>query len=373
MKVVISGFYGFNNAGDEAILKAMIDNLKMKWPELEITVLSFDPRATSSVHDVKSLYRGWRRDTLKKMQAIKNADVLISGGGGLLQDTYPTKVISGPLPYYLIIVMLAKLMRTKVMFFSQGIGPINTRYAKSLMKLVANRVDLITVRDQHSKGLLKKLGIKKPQTIVTADIVFSYLISNESSHLNNLLRLPDQSAFVAVSVRPWFDQTNYYGEFAKALDILIEKRGITPIFIPMENHHDYQAAERVISEMSYGSQCRVLDPNLPPNDYISFIKNCHLMIGMRLHALIFSALAAVPFIGVSYDNKVENFLKMTNMWDVSCDLNNINAEAIAENAMYLLDQPEMYIDQIQCKAKHLRQKSDRNLELLDRHFLSKTT
>jgi len=105
MKVVLSGFYGFGNMGDEAILQSIIDNLRLRWPDIEITVFSFSPEETGQKHSVQSLYRGWRRETIKKIRALREADVLISGGGGLLQDAYATGIISGPLPYYLLIVL----------------------------------------------------------------------------------------------------------------------------------------------------------------------------------------------------------------------------------------------------------------------------
>lgn len=122
MKVVISGFFGAGNTGDEAILESMIDNLREEIDPINITVFSLCPEETSRKHQVKSIYRGWRRDFLKKIQALREADLLLSGGGGLLQDTYSTKFLFGPLPYYLLIVFLAKLCGTKVMFFPKVSG-----------------------------------------------------------------------------------------------------------------------------------------------------------------------------------------------------------------------------------------------------------
>ena len=99
----------------------------------------------------------------EKVKALRKADLLISGGGGLLQDTYPTRFLFGPLPYYLLIVFLAKLCGTKVMFFSQGIGPVNSTWGKILMKVFANMADFVTVRDQYSKDLLEQLGVHRPE------------------------------------------------------------------------------------------------------------------------------------------------------------------------------------------------------------------
>ena len=46
-KIVISGYYGFNNAGDEAMLSAIIQSLRSTFDTPEITVISGSPAKTS--------------------------------------------------------------------------------------------------------------------------------------------------------------------------------------------------------------------------------------------------------------------------------------------------------------------------------------
>ena len=303
MKIVISGFYGLGNTGDEAILEAIIDNLRDELDKPEITVFSLSPDRTAEEHNVKSVYRGWRHDFKGKVKALREADLLISGGGGLLQDTYPTKFLFGPLPYYLLIVFLAKLVGTKVMFFSQGIGPVNSTWGKILMKVFANLADFITVRDQFSKDLLHKLGVKRPESVVTADIVFAFQKKEDDACLRSL-PLTGEEKLVAVSVRPWFQHTSHYKEIAAALDELIVSERITPVFVPMEGHHDVRASNHVLEHMKHKQKCFVLGPDFTPNQYLNFISHCQLTIGLRLHSLIFSALTAVPHIAKRNNKKV---------------------------------------------------------------------
>ena len=368
MKVVISGFYGLGNTGDEAILEAILDNLRRELDEVDITVFSFSPEQTAKRHHVQAVYRGWRRDNRLKVKALRNADLLISGGGGLLQDTYPTKFLFGPLPYYLLIVFLAKLCGTKVMFFSQGIGPVNTRWGKILMKVFANMADFITVRDQFSKDLLHKLGVNRPESVVTADIVFAFHQKEDNACLDSL-PLKGGERLVAVSVRPWFGNTAYYEHIAKALDKLIEFENITPVFVPMEGHYDVRASEKVRQQMKHRDQCLLLGPNFTPNQYLNFISACEMTIGLRLHSLIFSCLAGVPHIGISYDKKVESLLKRSGMWDFSFNLENLDSEKLTENARYVLHRHEEMKEKIQKNAAEMRKEAMKNMELLKEHFL----
>lgn len=368
MKFVISGFYGLGNTGDEAILEAIIYNLRDQLQNPDITVFSLSPEKTAKEHQVKSVYRGWKQQLKEKIQALRSADLLISGGGGLLQDTYPTRFLFGPLPYYLLIVFLAKLCGTKVMFFSQGIGPVNSTWGKILMKVFANMADFVTVRDQYSKNLLKELGVRRPEVVVTSDIVFAFQPRKDTACMDSL-PLQNCDSLVAVSVRPWFEQVKQFEQIAKILDSLIEERGITPVFVPMEGHHDAKASEKVMAHMKYSKNCHILGTEFSPNQYVNFIGECQLTIGMRLHALIFSTIKGVPHIGLSYDKKVESLLKRNGMWEFSAVLEEMDVEELTENALHLLNERQQYSEIVSRNALELKQEALRNVELLKEKFL----
>lgn len=368
MKIVLSGFYGLGNTGDEAILKAIIDNLRAELEDPDITVFSLSPEKTAKEYNVKSIYRAWRRDNKEKYRALKGADLLISGGGGLLQDTYPTKFLFGPLPYYLLIVMLAKIAGTKVMFFSQGIGPVTSTWGKILMKVFANRADFITVRDQYSKDYLKKLGVTRPETVVTADIVFAFK-ADEEDRAYDSLPLKGDEKIVAVTVRPWFDNPDYIEKTARLLDQLIELRGVTPVFVPMEGKYDVPASNDVLSKMRHADKAMLLGSDFTPNEFLNFIRHADLTVGLRLHALIFSALSNVPHLGFSYDKKVESFLKRSGMWDYSFRLGEIDETKLLENALYLLDNKAAAQAIMEPNVAKLRAEAMRNVELLEENFV----
>ena len=165
-KVLISGYYGFSNAGDEAMLTAIVDSLKREDPDTVITVISGHPRSTSALHDVKSI---GRFDFPAILRAMAETDLLLSGGGSLLQNV--TSHFS--LFYYLSIIALGVIMRKKVMLFAQGIGPIRGRFSRFLTRLICRHADLITVRDDGSLDDLCEMGFERKDILVTSDAVFS--------------------------------------------------------------------------------------------------------------------------------------------------------------------------------------------------------
>ncbi|WP_242705602.1 polysaccharide pyruvyl transferase CsaB [Pontibacillus sp. ALD_SL1] len=368
MKIVISGFYGLGNTGDEAILDAMIDNLRSSLDDPDLTVFSLSPDETATKHSVTSIYRGWRHDFKKKVRALREADLLLSGGGGLLQDTYPTRIIFGPLPYYLLIVLLAKLCGTKVMFFSQGVGPVTSTYGKLLMKLFGNLPDFITVRDDYSKNYLQELGVTRPETVVTSDIVFAYRGQEDRSCIESL-PIEENQSIVGISVRPWFGETSYQKEMAVLVDRLIKERGVTPVFIPMEGEHDAAVSRQIQALMEHGEQTFVLGSDFTPNQYLQFMKECSAVIGMRLHSLIFATLASVPYAGISYDKKVESLAKRTGMWEYSTTLDDFTAEDLYPNVLQLLDDRERLVATLDVERQLLRDAALENLALMKKHFV----
>lgn len=114
MVVGVAGYYGFRNAGDEAILEAIARELKARGHQ--VVALSGDPRRTREEHDLKAFHR------LNPL-ALLGADLWLLGGGGLLQDA--TSALS--LTYYLSVLRLARLFKKRVVVFNQSLGPFPLR------------------------------------------------------------------------------------------------------------------------------------------------------------------------------------------------------------------------------------------------------
>ena len=303
MKFVVSGYFGFENIGDESILAAMIQHLRGISHDLEIVALSKDPHLTEELHKVPAISR---TDILGISRELAGADLLISGGGGLLQD------VTGPrsVPYYLGLVALAKAMRKPVFFYAQGIGPLNRRFSKSLVKAIGNLVDFITVRDEPSGILLKSLGVTRPRIDVGADPVFGLEPACRAGTGGNLLEdmgIPAQRGpLVVVSVRPWQAVPGYIQAIAAACDGLARTYGATIVHVPFHRVQDIpicQACIELMQEHAY-----ILDARLSPGEVLSVMEEADFVIGMRYHSLVYAVATATPFVALSYDPKVDGLL-----------------------------------------------------------------
>lgn len=303
-KILISGYYGFSNAGDEAMLTAIVTGLRAQDPAVDLTVLSGHPALTEKIHQVKSIHRFNLPGILR---AMKDTDLLLSGGGSLLQNV--TSQVS--LFYYLFIIGLAALFGKKIMLFAQGIGPIRGSFARRLTRLVCSKADLITVRDDGSLNDLKNMGFAERDVHVTSDAVFSLPEGRQDAGRKMLEKMGlDLSRPVAgFALRHWKGENRYIREFARAADGLKKKYNAQILFIPLQFPADKDLSQSVREAMQEKNDVFILPEKCSTQGYQDLVSCCHLLIGMRLHALVFAALNNVPFMAVSYDPKVDRFVQ----------------------------------------------------------------
>lgn len=305
-KILISGYYGFDNAGDDSVLFGIISSLMLKDSTLEFSVLSNKPDKTNRMFGVSS-YNRW--NLLEVMRQIKKHDLLVMGGGSLLQDaTSPRSVF-----YYLGIVMFAKVLRKPVVFYAQGIGPINKSISRRLIRRIVNKVDVISVRDYESGEDLKRIGVQKEPIYITADPAVTIQPSSINLEigqtiLEELNLSPEKT--IAISVRYWKKEDHYKRVLADVADHYI-RLGWNVLFIPMQYPADVSPCKDIINIMS--ETAHVIDRPLDFKEIISIIGNTRLVLGMRLHSIILAAVMNTPFVAISYDQKVDRFVERINM------------------------------------------------------------
>ena len=308
VKIVLSGYYGFDNIGDEAVLYSIISALRDELENVDITVLSNNPEKTKALYGVKSVNR-WKMKEVAKV--IKESDLLVSGGGSLLQDVTSSKTV----PYYLAIVKIAQFYKKKVVFYSQGIGPVNKGFSRFLIKNVVGKVDGIFVRDAASQALLKEIGIKK-DVHLAIDPVLGINLSNTEQK--------QKQKTVGIYLRPWQDEAhdkNMIDSLSQGLAQLLVN-GYKLCFIPMHYEQDRQIAHKLAKEIEeialkqniltkevLNNSIEVVDKNLSIKEVLAYTESFEFIVGMRLHSLIMAAACGVPMIGISYDPKVTAFCK----------------------------------------------------------------
>ncbi len=353
-KVVISGYYGYDNVGDEALLGAIVESLRNYEPKLHITVLSAQPEKTAGSLGVASVSR---TNVLQIVGVIRDCDLLISGGGSLLQD------VTGPLtiPYYLGIVKIAQWFKKRVMFYAQGVGPVNKSFGKTLIREVVSKVDLITLRDNDSACLLKSLGVDN-ELLVTADPVFgaiSTVNDDTKKALQKLVGVNFEQPVAGIAIRPWTHTETTIDAVAQAADYLAAQ-GEQVLLIPMHFPTDLPACHQLLQRMSQSAT--VVEKNLGPKNLLPLVGCLDLIISMRLHALIFAAVQGVPPIGISYDPKVEQFLRTPGCISAG-DVENVTAKGLIDQIDYVLKNKTLLQSRLASECSELKDKALQNARL----------
>lgn len=294
MRVVVSGYVGFGNLGDDAVLAAMLAALRPRMPGAEFVVLSADPHTTARQHDVVAV----PRLGAPALRAVSGADLFISGGGSLIQDATSTR---SPL-YYLGMLAAGNALARRSMVYAQGVGPLRRSWLRGLAGWVGNGVDVVTVRDEDSRRLLEACGVRRPIDVV-ADPVFA-LTPAPPERVSSLLG-PSQLPRIGVALRPWADNA-YAVPLLKALREVGDQLGaefVVLVFHPMK--------DRAISEPAAQRLSATLIANVTPEEMLAVIGALDLVIGVRLHALICAVAAGVPSVGLAYDPKIDAFFRLT--------------------------------------------------------------
>lgn len=354
-EIVISGYYGFANAGDEAMLTAMIEVLTDLDPNIKITVISGNPADTRERHGVSAVYRLNYPEIAK---ALSRSDLLISGGGSLLQDVTSDR----SLYYYLSIMMLAKKLGKPVMLYAQGIGPVRGSLARGAMRYIGNMVDLITVRDEGSRDELKRLRVTKPPVHVTADPVVAMHPVDKQVGRTILSKngVEGGAPLIGISVREWKDWGHYKQVLAQTADMITAEFGARVVYLPMQWPEDVSIAKKIAARTKLPST--VLGDKYTTSELLSLIGNFDMLISIRLHALIFAAVMHVPMIGLSYDPKIDRFLETIGERHVGT-LKSVTADALIAKVRAMwpeIKEPNRAREE---RINSLRQKACCNAEL----------
>ncbi len=354
--VLISGYYGFHNSGDDSILSSIINGLKASCPTIKIVVLSKNPAETSTLYGVESIDRF---NFGKIFKAMLKTKVLISGGGSLIQDVTSSK----SLYYYLSIIHIAKLCGAKIMVYANGIGPITKKRNLGLVKNAMSRADMITLRDKASRMELEKILGSESTSFVTADPVFALENADESLAEAALKKsgITHENEFFAVAVRDWKQNDNQFEEkIAKFCRKTSEKYGLKTLVIPMQKVIDTEISLKIASLC--GENCHLLEEGLSPQIILAIISKAKFVVGMRLHTLIYAVKNSVPLIALDYDPKVSAVMEPLDMM-FSQKVENIDACELCGFADEILKNHDALSEKIREKSQQYSILADKNIEM----------
>lgn len=359
--VVICGAYGRGNAGDDAILEAILKEMRSIDPDMPITVLSKDPKSTRLAYRVQSVSRtavfAWHH-------AMRKAKLYINGGGSLIQDVTSRR----SLWFYLANIQSAKRAGCRVQMYGCGIGPIiRNRHRALSAKILNTCVDVITLREPDSLEELHSMGVTQPQIVLSADPALTLLPASEDETDSIMLQsgIPPRGKYICFALRNWPGFETKAALLGQAANYAYQLYGLTPVFVSVEKHLD-PSANRLAAE-GLNIPHYFLDNAGSASTMIGILSRMQIVFSMRLHALIFAAGQGIPLAGIVYDPKVSSFLRYIGQKEF-CDLHALTIDILkkmVDHAMIQAEHPEQQSAAV-AKLRSMEQKNtDMAKELLN--------
>lgn len=373
MNILIFGANWYNR-GDEAALRAMIDEIKEQLPEAQF-MIHFNQKVDSipypNVEIVPSFTKPMGRNFLKKtpyllslksggkfnfmkgeqkngferfMQAVNWADYAIySPGGPSIGEHYRQ---------FHLVDMMYLLKRNDVPFsiFAPSVGPFKN--FKNYISRTFSYAEVICFREEISNEYYEGLNPQK-KAIVTLDSAFQHPINmadndkifSKYKELKDYINVHQKTIGITVTDLKWhrdYRDSNMADRIRESfIEIvhILSQEGYGIVFIPqcfeVSNDSDYM---RSFSNKG----CLVMSDQYDCYFQQYVISKLYAVIGMRYHSNIFSAKMGTPFISVAYEQKMTGFIKKAGLEKYCVPISDLSAKIIYDKFLQLEDDYDNY-------------------------------
>ena len=369
--VVVSGYYGFGNMGDESLLDVIAATLAEEIPDVKIAALTRHPKTDARRTGLRCV----PRFSPAAVRAIAGAKLLISGGGSLLQDSTSKR----SLKYYAGVIRVAEMFGVTSYIYANGIGPVRDAVNRRLTARVVDCAAEVSVRDADSADELRRLGVTRETIRVTADPAFLIRPYDEHRLARTMERIGVKDGFFAVSLRLPVQKTTddpmkMADEMVDTCAKITETYGLIPFVIPMQTAQDSGICAYFVEKYNTrmksfrNGECSALlyTPENAP-ELIAVLSGAAFVIGMRLHSIIFASSAAVPVVGLAYDPKVSSMMKALGQPFVvelatSADIRRETYACVAR----IMEERDEIGRELSCRAAEMRERCREDLKIAHR-------
>jgi len=327
----------------------------------------------------------------KLLKEYTNSDVAVEISGDGLSGDYG--IISALISFSRI--MTCVLLEKPVVIYAQSIGPYNLKWpvlnreskilseiCRFFARYVLNRASLITVREEITLDILKKLGIDKPPIYLTADSAFLLAPASDEIMQKLLLKYdinPDEK-IVGLSVSRNINMLQYDSKSKKSyiyykevliqiIDYIRDKFGAKIILIPHatgpgDTADDRITVREILLDIKDKNGVIGVTEDLTPEELKGIIGRCELLVGSRMHANIAALSMAIPTIAVGYSHKTKGIMKMMGQEEFNCDFQELNISSIIDKLDKAWRNRDRITEELEIKGKIVKEQAFYNAILV---------
>ena len=360
VNIIISGYYGAVNVGDEAVCRAVVSGMRKVLNCRRVFVVTTNSSKSRTFGGVDEYFLegffptlSFWRHFARYLEAVASSSLVIIGGGGILQDVHSWKSSVR----HLVLACFGILFGRPVVGVGIGAGPIRRIWLRKFVSSVCSAMTVLQVRDMHSKRFLSDCGVPPRLINVSADVVLSLQIEDWLESRHTPAALPNRIGF---ALRRWPGlNKNSLAQLWERLS----KEGCEIQLLCYEPESDRQWYEEVLSLCS--DKChKHIFIQIPRTleEAVRSLGSLDAVIAMRLHACIFSTFLGIPFLAIPYDEKVRNFVEDIGLPERLCQLSDVGpscADRIREVSRTNLSRTEL----VSRKLAKMRERSEQNFSI----------
>ena len=357
---VLSGYYGYNNLGDDALLFTVVSNILQKKRDVKICLLIKNPKKFQERLDdyFANITTKHRFNFFSVKKAIKKSKALVFGGGTLLCDNTSSRSFF----YYSYLLRIAQKMGKKTVLYANGIGPIY--YKKNQVKAagILKNITLATIRDKESYDCLIEMGIDKNKICLTTDEAITVRQNYNLNAYKNDFKEFIKGGYIVISVRKWkYLNPDFFEVFSAATDIICRENNLIPVYIVMQPENDKNISEYL---STLNGRAYLADVGGDIEKTLAIVRSAEAVISMRFHALIFAAVFGIPMLGISIDPKIRSFLNDIYDGDTyTVESKDFSKDMLIEKFNNLIADKENIKNKISRKTEGLCEKAKENADL----------
>ena len=318
------------------------------------------------------------------IKALKSADCVISKGGHFYQFREKNS-FRGLIGAYRVFydLLLALRLRKKIYLIAHTIGPFENVGSKMVAKFVFDRVNFLSTREAISKQILSKLGVKSEKIHVIPDTAFA-LRPASRQELSDFLKKKGLEAkrYAVFTPRYWTfpDATtvspsqlykNYILTLAYLGDYLLNRRHVDKVVLVRHNNgqhdpkeDDLKPCKEIFERMSYKNLTLLIEEDLSPAMQAAFYGSARIVIGVRMHSVIFALVGGAPALAIGYTHKTKGIMEMLGLERYCVEIDKLDFHVVQRKVEAILAEEANIMHFINVKIHELRSKLETQLEEL---------
>lgn len=371
---LIIGSFGGSNLGDDAVLDTIIQQIKKKYKKYTIYIptantaylkKSYGDNINVVPININIRTGAIRFTSLQTIISLFKVNKIITTAGILFDYDAHKFLFKNFVTTLIPLFTIAKVLNKEIVGLNVGVVQKSVIW-KGLLKNILNKHDILYLREPDDEAVLSKLNVVSKR-VNAADIVFL----NEANKKEYTIQ-ENRKPIIGVNLNKYIDiqadskQKVEYETFIKTIALNLDKivnENSSRIKFLSTSTMDY-SVQNAVKDLMENSESVDIPEVHSYQELIYETSKVDILIGMRMHSLIFATLVEKPVCSMNYNPKVTNYMKQLEMEHHSHEIIDLNEKTLYDSVNEILNNYNHYQEMQKYNLKKLKTKAAQSLNSL---------